>query len=67
MGALTMRTPSGMVAENSRVCLLIKVRTLLFMSWERDAPRDDSSMRQECNDFLQGFAEASIKQAICLI
>lgn len=61
MGGLTMRTPSGMVAENSRVCLSIEIRTFFFVSWEPDAPRDDSSLRQECNDFLQGFAEASIK------
>lgn len=67
MGALTVRTSSGMVAENRRVCLLIKIRTLSSMNREPDTPRNDSSIRQEGYDCLQVFPEASIKQAICLI
>jgi len=61
MGALTVRTSSGMVAENRRVCLLIKIRTLSSMNREPDTPRNDSSIRQEGYDCLQVFPEASIK------
>jgi len=59
--ARTMRTSLGIVAENSRVCLLVKVRTLSSMNLGHDAPRDYCSIRQERYDFLQIPSEALVK------
>ena len=49
--AQTMRTSLGIVAENSRVCLLVEVR-ILSSSREHDAPGDYRSIWQERYDFL---------------
>ena len=59
--AQTMRTSLGIVAENSRVCLLVKVRILSSMDRGHDEPRDYGSIRQERYNFLQIFSEALVK------
>ena len=59
--AQTMRTSLGMVAENSRVCLLVKVRTLPSTSRGHDEPSDYCSIRQERYNFLQIVSETMVK------
>jgi len=59
--AQTMRTSLGIVAENSRVCLLVKIRTFASTNPEHDEPSDHRSIWQERYDFLQILPHALIK------
>ena len=59
--AQTMRTSLGIVAENSRVCLLVKVRTLTSTNREHDGPGDYRPIWQERYDFFQIPPHALIK------